>query len=62
MMEIICDPISFNRWQASLLIDGVVECSAISPYPGCAVKDVMNEFFRKYSASSTIKLQIMEWE
>lgn len=61
-MEIICVPVAFNRWQARLLVDGVVECSAINPYPGCAVKDVMNEFFRKYGASSEIKLQITEWE
>ncbi len=61
-MEIVCKPVSFNRWQAVLLIDGVVECSAINPYPGCAVKDVMNEFQRKYQASTEIKLQIVEWE
>ncbi len=64
MMEIICTPAAFNRWHAQLIVDGVVECTAVNPYPGCAIRDVVNEFCAKYNDTpkATIRLHITDWE
>lgn len=64
MMEIICTPAAFNRWQAKLVVDGVEECVSINKYPGCAIRDVVNEFCSKYNdmPKTSIKMQVQEWD
>lgn len=63
-MEIVCTPVAFHRWEATLFIDGDVYGHAIGQRPGCAIRDAINEFCLKYDGmpSKEIKLTFTEWE
>ncbi len=63
-MEIICVPVAFHRWEATLKIDGEVYGYAIGPRPGCAIRDAINEFCLKHDGmpDKMVKLTISEWE
>lgn len=63
-MEIVCYPISFNRWKAEFWSDGTLYAAAIGQRPGCAIRDAINEFCLKHDGmpDKSVKLSITEWE
>lgn len=63
-MKIVCYPISFNRWKAEFWSDDTLYSEAIGPRPGCAMRDVVNEFCLKYDGmpKGQVTMEITEWD